>query len=126
MTCRGRSRILALMANVLPTVLFAATMLGGGFNGAENLVFANRNSQHNQVCLGDGRGRFTCADISPHSFNSFAVALGDLNGDRHLDALFPSGWSTKSSLSWRTELPGSLGLCRYQHGYSQELRSGAR
>ena len=88
MTCSGRSRILALMANVLPTVLFAATMLGGDFNGAENLVFANRNFQHNQVCLGDGRGRFTCADISPHSFNSFAVAVGDVNGDGRTDAVF--------------------------------------
>ena len=93
MTCNGRSRILALMANVLPTVLFAATMLGGDFNGAENLVFANRNSQHNQVCLGDHEGKtFSCSDVSRDSFNTSDVTLGDLNADGQIDAVFANSF----------------------------------
>jgi len=58
---------------------------------AENLdaVFANqRPSQPNQVCLGDGTGGFVCSDVNDGMFQSTSVALGLLDGDGNLDAVF--------------------------------------
>ncbi len=43
---------------------------------------------HNRVCLGDGTGGFTCSDVSADSQRILAVALGDVNRDGHLDAVF--------------------------------------
>ena len=45
-------------------------------------------TQPNQVCLGDGTGRFTCSDVSADIDSSQGVALGDMNGDTFLDTVF--------------------------------------
>lgn len=66
----------------------------GDVNNDGNIdsVFANSGSvgppQTNRVCLGNGTGSFTCSDVSPDINNSQAVALGDLNRDGNLDAVF--------------------------------------
>ena len=55
-------------------------------------VFANsyggEGSAKNRVCLGDGTGGFTCQDVSPDTNSSFGVALGFVDDDQHLDAVF--------------------------------------
>lgn len=45
---------------------------------------------NNQVCLGDGTGAFSCESIDLINFVSSDVALGDINGDGNLDAIFAS------------------------------------
>jgi len=66
----------------------------GDVNGNTRLdaVFANNNfptgGQRNRVCLGDGAGNFSCSDVSTDKNASAGVALGDVNGDTRLDALF--------------------------------------
>jgi hypothetical protein len=42
----------------------------------------------NRVCLGNGSGGFTCSDVSSDQNDTGGVALGDVNGDGNLDALF--------------------------------------
>jgi hypothetical protein len=63
---------------------------GDGFPDA---IMANNGI--NQVCFNDGTGAFTsCSDIDSgvgDRFFSFAVDVGDLNGDGHLDAVFSNG-----------------------------------
>lgn len=45
--------------------------------------------ERNQVCLADGRGGFAgCSDVSEDEGFSFKPALGDLDGDGALDAVF--------------------------------------
>ena len=57
-------------------------------------VFANSpdpdqpNPGTNRICLGDGMGDFTCSDVSADTNDSTGVALGDVNGDTLLDAVF--------------------------------------
>jgi len=46
---------------------------------------------HNLVFLNDGAGRFTATDQLLGKFGSYAVALGDLNGDGYLDAFVVNG-----------------------------------
>ena len=69
----------------------------GDVNGDTSLdaVFANFSNPHvpnlqgpNRICLGDGTGGFTCSDVSPDFNISYDVALGDVNGDTSLDAVF--------------------------------------
>ncbi len=52
-----------------------------------DLVFANFY-QKNRFCAGDGAGNFTCSDVSSDTFGHNAVAMGDMNGDGKLDAVF--------------------------------------
>ena len=40
------------------------------------------------MCLGDGDGGFTCSDVSTDSTRNTGVALGDVNNDTFLDAVF--------------------------------------
>ena len=56
-------------------------------------VFANGGSPCpagciNRVCLGDGAGGFTCSNVSSDGNNTFGVALGRVDGDNNLDAVF--------------------------------------
>ncbi len=43
---------------------------------------------YNRICLGDGRGRFGCQRLSDDLNASRGVALGDVDADGHLDAVF--------------------------------------
>ncbi|MFQ5803891.1 MAG: FG-GAP repeat domain-containing protein, partial [Candidatus Methylomirabilales bacterium] len=64
----------------------------GDLDGDGNLdaVFANSLFARNRVCLGDGAMGFvfTCSDVSTDANNSFGVALGFVDGDASLDAVF--------------------------------------
>ena len=70
----------------------------GDVNGDTFLdaVFANDglnfgrwiDNAENRICLGDGTGSFTCSDVSVDSSRSEDVALGDVNNDTFLDAVF--------------------------------------
>ncbi len=69
----------------------------GDLNGDGNVdaVFANlepvpgSNPPHyDSACLGDGRGGFDCHAVSLETRRSAAVALGDVNHDGKLDAVF--------------------------------------
>ncbi len=54
-------------------------------------VFANGGfpTQPNRVCLGDGAGGFTsCSNVSADTNGSLSVALGFVDGDATLDAVF--------------------------------------
>jgi len=55
-------------------------------------VFANAGfpPQRNRVCRGDGAGGFTvpCSDVSADTLVSLSVALGFVDGDGNLDAIF--------------------------------------
>jgi uncharacterized repeat protein (TIGR01451 family) len=61
----------------------------GDFDGDNvvDLLFANVGGP-NRVCLGDGAGGYTCANINADANDSEAVATGDFDGDGDLDAVF--------------------------------------
>ena len=40
------------------------------------------------MCYNDGAGNFTCTDVSPDVYSGSGVALGDMDGDNDLDAVF--------------------------------------
>lgn len=46
------------------------------------------NGQRDRICLGNGAGAFTCADVSTDEFPGSDVATGDVDEDGHLDAVF--------------------------------------
>lgn len=48
-----------------------------------------------QVCLGDGVGDFSCSDLTTTESDS-DVALGYVNGDNHIDAVFAGGHAVAS------------------------------
>lgn len=52
----------------------------------DTVVFAN-NGDRNRVCLYD-LGVFTCSNVSLDTNKSYSVAVGDVNGDALLDAVF--------------------------------------
>lgn len=63
-------------------------------NGTLDAVFASLESNRDatRVCLGDGSGGFNCSrlDLDPFTFDllAFGVALGDVDGNGDLDAVF--------------------------------------
>ena len=61
----------------------------GDFNGDGNLDLAVANFSDGtvSVLLGDGRGNFIAAASSPFAVGNspYSIAVGDFNGDRHLD-----------------------------------------
>jgi hypothetical protein len=64
-------------------------------DGKVDAVFANLEPvpgsdppHYNSACLGDGTGRFDCRPIAMDIRRSAAVALGDVNHDGKLDAVF--------------------------------------
>ena len=57
----------------------------------------NIRGERNRICLGDGTGQFTCSDVSTDIDSSFGVALGDVNGDSFLDAVFANTDSGEAS-----------------------------
>lgn len=70
----------------------------GDFNrdGWLDLAFANHETQHLTVLLGDGRGRFAPAPHSPFTVavrpHPHGIATGDFNGDGNLD-LVTDSWA---------------------------------
>jgi len=50
--------------------------------------FVSDETERNRVCVGNGAGGFTCSDVSQDSGHATAVALGDVDGDGDLDAVF--------------------------------------
>jgi hypothetical protein len=79
----------------------------GDVNGDGKLdaVFANVERipaadppTRNRVCLGDGAGGFACQQVSPDSNRFHGVALGDVNEDSNVDALFATNNQQKSRL----------------------------
>jgi hypothetical protein len=70
----------------------------GDFNrdGWLDLAFANHETQHLTVLLGDGRGRFAPAPHSPFAVavrpHPHGIATGDFNGDGNLD-LVTDSWA---------------------------------
>ena len=65
-------------------------------NQTLDVIFAD-SGPTSRVCLGDGTGNFTCSDIADEA-TSEAVALGDVNGDDVLDAIFGTGGRNKVCL----------------------------
>ena len=61
-------------------------------DGDLDIVFANIPLQgrdgHNHLCLNDGQANFSCTNLSEHENSSTSVALGDINSDGNLDAIF--------------------------------------
>lgn len=60
-------------------------------DGDLDLAFANRNTgggTPNTVCLVDGTGMFTCANVSADANESEGVAAADLDGDGDNDLIF--------------------------------------
>ena len=65
-------------------------------DGDLDAVFAN--SDENRVCVGDGTGGFTCADVSADTNSSRGVAVGDVNRDGDLDAVFANSGENRECL----------------------------
>lgn len=86
--------------NCTPISAYAAESVAvatGDLNGdgKVDVVFANLEPlprsdppRHNSACLGNGTGRFTCRSITTETWRSVGVALGDVNHDGKLDAVF--------------------------------------
>lgn len=50
------------------------------------------------MCLGDGAGSFTCSDVNTDTNTSIRVALGDVDGNSILDAVFANVQSSANRL----------------------------
>jgi hypothetical protein len=64
-------------------------------DGILDAVFGAFDAQ-NQACLGNGTGdfnSFACSEISPETNRSVGVAVGDVDGDGRLDAVFANSLS---------------------------------
>jgi len=71
---------------LLLTLMFGLGQPASVNAGTLDAVFANGGL--NRVCLGDGAGGFACSDVSTETETSKGVALGDVNNDSNLDAVF--------------------------------------
>lgn len=58
----------------------------------ENSELGRQNGKgfpgYNKICLGDGKGSFSCDDVSEVNNHSHDLAVGDLNSDGRLDVVF--------------------------------------
>ena len=68
-----------VLVHVIPTIPYVVLVMGA--------VFANYDSA-NRVCLGDGSGGFSCADVSADLHETREIATGLVDGDANLDLLF--------------------------------------
>ena len=70
----------------------ASAVALGDVDGDSDLDAVFANDSRNRVCVNDGSGGFTCSDVSTGTGLAFDftydVALGDVDGDSDLDAVF--------------------------------------
>jgi hypothetical protein len=72
-----------------PAVGAYTVVLRGADTCQTALDAVSASGGHNEICRGDGMGRFpSCSPVSPESGGSEGVALGYVDGDAHLDAVF--------------------------------------
>jgi acetyltransferase-like isoleucine patch superfamily enzyme len=57
--------------------------------------YSQGGSQPDQVCFGYGTAEFNCINLPAPSNLSNDVAVGDVNGDGHADAVFAVEWQSK-------------------------------
>lgn len=77
----------------------------GDFNedGRLDAIFANNQTEespnnHNRYCLGQARGVFRCSEMDIGAYNTNNVAVGDINDDGHLDAVFANSGEAQDQL----------------------------
>lgn len=98
--CLGDGTDLSDCSEIAGTERNALDVALGDVNNDGNLdaVFANRSplSTLNTVCLGNGATSvaFTCADVSNDAHLSAGVALGDVDNDGNVDAVFANLFDT--------------------------------
>ena len=72
---------------LIVSVLVVALGTFGMASASDDVVFASFYDQTNRVCLSDGIGGFTCRDVSADANDTWAVALGLIDGDPFLDVV---------------------------------------
>ena len=111
------------MRTTTTSITFLAFFVGLSLSVAnadpvEFAVFANAN-KINEVCTPDGMGMGdfpVCTDIGAATFNSLAVALGDVNNDGTPDAVFggprlQARPSRSTGFVWATRPVGPVTSC---------------
>ncbi len=91
---KGITYLTAIRQVAILLVLFFIPSMALGIDGNADIdaVFSNEG-QINRVCLGNGAGGFTCSSVSADTNSSYGVALGFVDGDTNLDAVFSNALS---------------------------------
>ena len=90
------------------SVLIAAAGPSGIARASDGVVFANYN-QMNRVCESDGIGGFVCTDVSTDMNYTEGVALGLVDADPHLDAVFANGVHQRNRVCFGDGVGGFVG-----------------
>lgn len=81
---RYKHRALLTLGSLIATSSLALAQGGRGLDA----VFANPRGQRNWLYFGDGEGGFARTDVGGDADVTLGVALGFVDGDNHLDAVF--------------------------------------